>query len=580
MPLALAILATPGPVLAQGVDDTGGAPVPTATGSGLPQGIVPGGTVGSRDPFGQAPVRTSTFFDLPFDAPVAPAADTQPRRAYEFFPSIGGQIYATDNVFPGSRNSRADIVTSIQPEIRATADTLRLQGSLSYAPSLRFYASGQDETRVDHRLNTNAIVSVIPGSLFLDLRGNARVVPVNGGFAETDSTNIRRNDRSQTVSFAASPYYLQRFGSVANAIVGYTYQYSRQGGASGTLDPDNATVTNSTAFFRPQDFSSHTGFAAVRTGEAFGRVALEARVSGTEYEGTGVLDGAHRAIGVVEGRYAFSRGIIGIAEVGYEDQEYGGTNPLSISEPVWGAGVRLEPNADSSITVRVRRRDGFTAPQAEFRWAFGANLLLTGTYADRLGTVGQRDADLLATTAVDADGQPYDVRTGGPSRAFASESLLALQSGLFRNRIGNATLAYFLPRDTLSLSFGYQERIPVSAVTGTTIFRQESTSIALGWSRSLSEATSLLSSISYGRINTGAPRSLTGTGSLNSLITSQSSNAYTFRVTLAHRFNQNLAGSVQYLITNRQTEFSDVFSRRGTSDSVQNAVIVSVRQAL
>lgn len=531
-------------------------------GMGVPAfggGVVPGGIASFP---GEAPVRLGGFFGFPYggEDPV-PLGGTAPARSWTVVPSLGVQVMATDNVFPGSRSKQSDVVTSLMPQLVLQADTARVQGRLSYAPTLRYYLSHSGEERIDHTFNGSALTTIVPGSVFLDLRGSAAVLPVSGGFADEDGSSLSRGNRSQTASFQATPYYIQRFGGLATSLVGYTYQYGTQSGRSASLTPGGQP------FFTPQDFSSHTGFAAVRTGEDFGRLALEARVNGTTYDGSGVLDGAYRTRGVLETRYAFDRIITGILEGGYEDQKYGGVPPVRISGPVWAIGVQLTPGPDTLVTVRYRRQDGFDSPSVEARVALGARTVLFGGYSDRLSTTLQNNADLLSTTSVDALGNPIDTRTGAPTRDFANSTLMTAQSGLFRIKRGFAAVSQSWERDTLSLNLTREERVPVAVAVNTVAFQQETDSVGVSWARSLTPFTTFAASAQYGWIKSSTSGTLGET----------EGNTYTVRASLAHSFNPTLVGSLQYLLTNRSTEFTSTGAGFG-NDSVRNAVTATLRK--
>ncbi|MFT8245510.1 hypothetical protein [Roseomonas sp. BN140053] len=532
---------------------TGGA----ASGATLPDpGLVPGGMATAP---GELPVRLGGFFDSPYGGPV-PLGGTAPARSWTIQPSIGIQLLATDNAFQGSDGERqADFVTSISPGLIVTGDSARLQTSFRYSPSLQLYAASPRQDRIDHRFNGTAVATLLPGSVYLDMRASAAALPITGTRSASDEATLPRNDRTQTFNFSLSPYYIQRYGGLATSIIGYAFQYADQGGRPATLTPGGAP------FFTPQDFMSHTGFASLRTGEDFGPLAVEARLSGTTYSGGGVLDGAHRALGIVETRYAFNRVVTGLVEAGYEDQEYGGVPPVRISEAVWSVGLRLDPGPRSMILLRYQRRNGYDAPRIDARVGIGARTVLSASYSDEITTFARLGADLLSQTSVDALGNPVDTRTGAPARDASGGGLLSTQNGLFRSRRATARLSQVWDRDTISLELAREERIPISVQDNTTAFRQESHSIGASWSHALSFLTSLTGSVRYGRTQSA------GLG--------PDGDTYAVRATLAHRFNENLVGSLQYLLTNRSTDLLAPGDRQARGDTLQNAVIATLRQS-
>ena len=505
----------------------------------------------------EPPVRLGGFFGFPFGAP-QPLPNPEPGRMVTLRGGITGQVRATDNLFPGQEEKRADVVTSLTPDMLLTLDTARLQGRIFYAPTLHAYASETDQNRIDHRLNASLTATLIPGSLFLDMRGHAAVTAISGGFAGVDETSLPRRDRAQSAAFTATPYYIHRFGGLATAMMGYTLQYSRQSGTARALTPGGLP------YYSPQEFTSHTGFAAIRSGEDFGRLALEARVSGTSYTGDGVLDGAHRAIGSVEARYAITREVSLLAEIGYEDQAYNGVPRREISEPIWAIGARFDPSPDTTIIVRYQRRDGFNSPSASARVAIGPRTTFFGSYSDHLTTTTRRVADLLTTTSVDPLGNPIDTATGAPSISGISGSLLAQQNALLRVKLGTASISQAWDRDTVTLSYAHEERIPVAVARNSVAFQQESDSLTLAWSHSLTPQTTLIGSVQYGRFESSTLR--------------DSGNSYLVRATAIHRFTEKLTGSLQYQVGDRFTDLADRDSPRfGQGDRLQHAVIATLR---
>jgi uncharacterized protein (PEP-CTERM system associated) len=515
----------------------------------LPSGV-PAGPTTSPD------TRVSRFFDSPFQGTSPIPEPTGPFRAYEFIPTVTGRLFVTDNAFPGQARGRADAILSVIPNLTVRAFSPRVTGQFTYSPTGLLHFNGSGEHRIDHRFLGAATVSVVPESVYLDLRAFATVSPIAGGFTSDLAEGLPRRDTAQSFFVSASPYWIQRYGSLATSIAGYSFTYATQQGQEARRAPGELP------FFRPRDFTSHTGYAALRTGEDFGRLAMEARVRGTLFQGTGALDGAHRALGVVEARYAITRNVAVLAEGGYEDLEFRGVPRFRVSGPVWGVGVRLDPGPNSTIIARYRRRDGFNSPQLEARVGLGARIVVFARYDDRLQTQLIRTSDLLETTAFDEQGNPVDRRTGAPIPDIGGSGVLSQQNGLFRIRRGTASVSYFLDRDTFTLSFLHEQRRVVATDPGTVAFGQESNSVGFVWTRTLSPLTSLTGQFNYGRFQT------TGLGS--------ASDGYTFRASLRHLFSDTLVGSIQYQLTNRATSLAPFQTQLTPTGSLQNAVIATL----
>jgi uncharacterized protein (PEP-CTERM system associated) len=164
----------------------------------------------------------------------------EPGRAWTITPSLGVQLFATDNINQSVTNKQSEFITGVTPGVLISADTARLRGVLNYQPSLLFYAEDSSQSRVLQNFNGQALATLLPETLFLDLRGAAATQAVGGGFAPQSSPTLNRQGVLQTTSFQASPYFVLPFGDIATLQVGYGFQAVQQslgGGATTALTP-------------------------------------------------------------------------------------------------------------------------------------------------------------------------------------------------------------------------------------------------------------------------------------------------------------------------------------------------------
>ena len=469
-------------------------------------------------------------------------------RDWSILPSLGLQVAGTDNaLLRNGADRRADFITTATPGVLAAADTTWLRGALNYAPIAQVYASTPKQDRVDQRFIGQGLATLVPDRVFLDARGFSTAQVAAGGFApQSTSVAVDRRDTVQTTVFQVSPYLVHRFGSAATAQLGYAFQYGNQDGntltAPGTAQP----------FFTSQHYTAHEGFALLRTGEDFGRVALQARLDGTTFDGTGVLDNAHRTFGTVEARYALTPGISALVEGGYEDQRYAGTPGLRIQGEVWTAGASLRPSPDTVVLAGYRHIDGFNAPFLNARIPVGGRTVLFASYNDRLSTPLRRTQSLLATTSVDALGNPSDIETGAP--LVTADSFLAVQSSLFRIRTASASASQIWIRDTVTLTLLSEERLPVSTAPGLIAFKQRGTSGSASWQHEIGPRTASLGYLQYGTITSGL-----GSGDV-----------FTVGASLAHSFSEDLVGLLQFVHTERSLD-------QPGSHNIQNIVLAGLR---
>lgn len=500
-------------------------------------------------------------------------------RGYSINPTLGLSVLGTDNLNFSQTNKQSEAIFTLLPGLWATADTARLRGSLSYYPTLSYYANSPNQNRINNYLNGAGRVEIIPEAVFLDLRGYGSVAATSGGFAPAGTPQVTRNNQVQTYGFQAAPYYVQRFGTLATMNLGYAYRWTDQTGNNAFAPGSN------TPFFTSQTSQGNQGWLVVRSGEDFGRFLVSLRLIGTVFSGTGIFNDAHQYTASVQGSYAVNRWLAVLGEIGYEDARYNGVLPYIVEQVTWGAGVRIQPSVDSSIIAAIRQRDGFVSPFANVALSLTSRIRFTGNYRETLSTSSAQSLDLLNAITYDALGNPIDASAGMPlvipfagtplgalggpldgglyggaggAGASSGGSFLANQSSLLRSKFGSASISQVWERDALSLSYFYSQTTPVAVAAGTTAFQQSGSSIGITWSHLLSDVTSITTYGSYGRYTTQGQQSNSAT--------------YSARVLLSHRLTERLFGSLQYAYTSRGSTFS-------TGSASQNLVIATLRVA-
>jgi uncharacterized protein (PEP-CTERM system associated) len=529
-------------------------PASPSPGSATQQPVAPG----MPDPPSAPAVRVGQFFAFPFAGAPQQFGDPQD-PAWRFGASAGLSVRATDNSSGNRQRSRdGDVITTADATFTAVGTGPRLAGSLSYSPAYSYFANGTGDNGFRHRFAGNLLATAVPERVFIDLRGSANHLPISGGFLDGGSLVTGTDNTAQNASFSISPYVQQRFGTLATGIVGYTYNYSRTDGTTQAVAPGQLP------FFRDGENWSHTGFAALRTGEEFGRLGAEASVNATNYGGDGALDGSHRYVYVLATRYSLFRGFALLLEGGYEDTAFKGTPGYEVNEAIWGVGARWDPDPDTTITARYQRRFGFDSPSLDARWQIGPRTVVFGRYAETVSSNTLSQSDLLSQTRVNEFGQFVDLSTGAP-RPQTGEGLLTTQSGLFRTRRGDASISQGFLRDTLTLRYSREERRPLSADPGTAQFEQQSDTLGASWSRALDPVTVLTVTGSVGLVETPA---------LNSEDTS-----YFFGATIGRQLSPTLRASLGYEFTNRDTSVNTANPTLRVNDRPQNAVVASVRKS-
>jgi uncharacterized protein (PEP-CTERM system associated) len=535
----------------------GGTLPPPTTPGGFP---TPGGPGAQLSPESRLRLGGPGF---PFDSVIAPAPPGAPVRAWSVTPSIAIEQIYNDNIFNTARNREEDLITRVTPALLLGVDTQRLQGRLNYAPGFDYYWRNTSQNRIRQQGNGQVQGVVVPDLFFVDARAAASVQSLSGGFAPGTDPAVGRDNEVQTLTFSVSPYLVQRFRGLATARLGYVYTYVDQDRVDRTA-PLPAGQPGSS--FTPSEYSSHQGYLVVRSGEDFGRLAMQATLSGTSFVGSGLYEDAYKNIGVLETRYAFTRMVAGLVELGYESQHFNTVPETNVDDVVWAIGTRLTPGPESVIIAKYGRRDGFNSFFLDGTLALGVRTRLSANYAERLTSSALEAGDLLSTVTLDPLGNPVDALTGVPVLPGFANSALGVQSGLFRQKSASATITQVWARDTFSFTVSQTDRTPVADAPGarTRGFSQKGTSFSLRWARDLAETTRLTSFVQYGITTSGV---------------ANESDTYSAGLVLAHQINPALTGTLSYRLSIREGGTSAGGRPQADDRTVQNVITAGIRQS-
>ena len=394
------------------------------------------------------------------------------QTGWTFSPSIGlTQEY--DGGGAGGGGSQSVFITSIEPAISVSGTTNHVQADLYYAPVARIYeggnsSSGDDQDRVSQNLNAHALVTLLPGTVFVDLRGAASEQARFGGLGPSQTTTLNNNDQTQNYSFSASPYLLHKFGDYGTGELGYSFARTLQDSADLTsADTGNAALAQALNETGTGNVTTQNAHIAFTTGDAFGRYNAAALASGTKYDGTGVLQDAYRNVVSLDNGYAITRTITALARIGYEDIHYTGSSPIGIHDILWDAGVRLTPTETSSLTVRYGHHDGLNSLTVDGNVAPTPHTRIYGEYSSGLSTQLEDLQNALSSADIDMLGAAVDHTTGTP--IFLSDSFFGTQAGLYRLHRFSAGAEYARDRDAVTLSVNRDERQLLSGPSAATV---------------------------------------------------------------------------------------------------------------
>lgn len=438
----------------------------------------------------------------PFGA-VAPGPPGQPTRGWSITPSLGISETFNDNIFFTPRNKQSDWITNVNAGLAVAVDTARVQGGLNYLAGYNFYANTDNQSGLTLNGAGNFLFTVIPDHFFVSTRGNANTQPFGTALNPQAQTQTSTGNLFRTYSFQISPYGLYRFGGTATAFAGYVFQYVDQNPVNNRsstqgLSPFEQLLQQRVNTFSTS-YSSNQVYVGARTGEDWGRLAMQGTLSGTWFEGDGLYEGAYRNLALLETRYAILPTIAALVEIGYERERFNTVPKTDIDGPVWAVGARLTPNPDSLIIVKYGRRDGFNSWRLNGNYAVGVRTTVFATYQETLTTSALNAGDLLSTTTLDPLGNPIDTQTGAPVLPGLANQLIGAPGVLFKQKLGTAGISQTWSRDTISLTATYLDSVPYASAANAVRqrFSIETTSIGLTWSHALTPLTSMLVFGSY-----------------------------------------------------------------------------------
>ena len=507
--------------------------------------------------------------------------------AFLIQPSIGIDVGVTDNAQRVDRGRQADVFTTVSPVLQLSGDTSRVTVNLNYSPLLTAYANTPSQTRIDQFGNGVLLLKIVPDAVFLDIRGTITQQSRTGGYGQTSTQTLNRNDQIQSATVSVTPYAEHRFSGWGTGQVGYSFARTVQDGRSNQA---NFNTNQSDQFGTQNQFFGATGNlttqrerASFVTGENFGRINDIVVVEAVQYSGVGAYRGAHRNQVTNDVGYAITRKITALAGFGYQDLQFSGTPGIHIKEPIWSVGARFAPDQDSTLTVTYGHRDGFNSFGADGALSPTARTRVFVRYSTGLTTDAQEQQNLLASTNVGPTGLLVDQATGAP--VSSSSGSFGTQNGLYRLRRVSVTGSLILNRDAISVSLSNEERTNVSNITsvnGTATVPAGTSSTGtfgtVAWQHDLSPALSSTASVSYGVDDTAA---IAGAGAnTGSRRTIQASLA------LNYIFTQTLTGSARYLFTDRsggvgqnQTNFNSFGFGQSGQSYTENILLVGLRKS-
>jgi uncharacterized protein (PEP-CTERM system associated) len=526
----------------------------------------PGSNLGNPGPPATQPDIQHQIAGGPTEGPSGP-----PEPGWTILPRVDVSEAFNDNIFQTQSDRQSDFTTYITPSVTVLGDEPRVRTRLFYAPTGIVYADHGSQDMVAQNLNATASITVIPEAFFVDLRGFAAVQPTFGGLPGVGGTGftlqpgyglnqangfLTKSNATQSYNFGISPYVVHRFGTTGTVKAGYSYSYSGSNPISESFTVPGFGSTTGTS----GTLNTHNEVVQFTSGEDFGRFRYLALANGTQYQGSGLADGAYQYSFTNQLGYAITDGVILFGEIGAEDIRYNGTPETKITDAVWSVGAQWTPNPDSSVMLGYGHKYGFDSFLLNASYAVTARTRLYAQYQTGLGTdLTQLQAFALASD-VDTFGNSVDPTTGAP--LFLTNNALGVTGNnvLYRSKTFSASAVTQLDRDQLSLQLLYQDRNTQAATTTFTPSSSSSFSATAGWQHQVNDDTSTSVYFSYGRQD--GLQFVTVSGG-------ETEDTYSAQAALRYNFTTTLSGVAQYT-------FVDRISNIGGRSFTQNVFLIGL----
>lgn len=460
--------------------------------------------------------------DLRHQLQIANGLAAPPGGGWTILPRIDVQEMLNDNIFQVSGPRRWDLVTYVSPGIAIAGETSHLQLTVNYSPTLEMYMQNGSQNALTQQLNAIGLLTLVPDRVFVDMRALAGVQATNGilggmgtlgsggvasvavggtGSVTGNGLGLAKDNRSQTMSFGASPYVLGRLGSYGDYKVGASVDVSHVTNANGFVvlpfSGGGGTAQTLVTTEQMARFTSGDYFTVVQD-----QLDLHLSQSNGSYD-----QGSTPAVALInqsttstrqtasnQVTWHYNESIAVFASLGYENIRYTGLNGLDINDMTWSVGATLTPNQDSFLTLSYGHQEGADSLTMNARYALTARTTVSASYSSTVGTQLQNLQRQLDLATSNGNGGLVNGQTGGT--LFNNNNLLNVQPGIYRFNSLTLNTTTVLDRDVINLAVGYTKQNGVGSglFSGTS---SESKYGSVQWIHQMTPAMTLSGAASY-----------------------------------------------------------------------------------
>jgi len=255
---------------------------------------------------------------------------------WTFQPAVSMDESLTDNVRLAPAGAKeSELVTTLTPGVVVQRAGNRLDLTAHYRLQGVFYRDNSTDNRTTNLLDATGTGELLRNRLFVETSASSREQNIsNTGAIATDNISLGAN-RARVVTYSASPYWREQFGSAMDSEL----RYERNSvNSSGSLDSDNDIYS-----------------LDLLSGPAFARLMWEAHVRNekTSYQ-TGDIT-RFRSYNA-EAKYLLTEKFAITTLAGYDDNTYSANAGKKNDGARWRAGVIYKPSRRTSIEAGLGRR--------------------------------------------------------------------------------------------------------------------------------------------------------------------------------------------------------------------------------
>lgn len=430
---------------------------------------------------------------LAFDDFSRPAAGTAYviRPGWTIIPDFKvGEIY-TDNIGLTASETQDDFVTELKPGIQVLGNAQRIAFETNYNLQHLVHVNRPDLDDTFHTLFASLNAELFEQLVFLDadttLTQQNVVTTGRGAFSnfgvaatgfDIDDNINDIGERQDVLTYRASPYLRQRFGTLADVELRFTYDEV----SASDIDADT------------EDIASGLGSGSralrylgdIRSGSRYLRFPWRLTYDNEQIDfDSGETTEFEQIVGRLE--YVYSPSIHVLGDLGYERNSFASSEPIDDSI-IWNVGGRWTPSARTMLGATYGKRFFGNQYRVNLRHQTRRTTWLL-SYSEEQETVRDRQIERAVRSRGIAVG-PLDPVTGDPilpdagiptqtNEVFVTK--LFSSSAIFETERNRVTLSVFDETRDFQLSGGEESLFGVTALWQRRMSPVTNLDVSLGW---------------------------------------------------------------------------------------------------